>query len=95
MIEGDGYYELALDLDGKADNGNEKVFHFYRLAGDVNGKTDPNHAVDANDLAIISLANDANADANGDGLTNYNDSYLALRSSSTARKLKAGLPLDD
>src|SRR5262249_43548878 len=40
MIAGDGYYELALDLDGDASHTTEKALDFYRLLGDVNGMND-------------------------------------------------------
>lgn len=94
MIAGDGYYEIALDLDNDASHTPDKVLHFYRLLGDVNGAVDPQHAVDATDLALIAMAPDSNADVNGDGVINATDTGLAQRSKAQNRKLTAGLVLD-
>jgi RHS repeat-associated protein len=88
---GDGYYELALDLDG---NGTfETKRNFYRLLGDVNG----DHRVDSVDANVILAAygrSGANLDedVNGDGVVNALDRTLAIRAS--GRKLKDGLHLD-
>ncbi len=88
---GDGYYEIALDLDG---NGTfETALYFDRLFGDVNG----DRTVDINDINTISAAMGQSgvgllADVNGDGTVNANDRTLATRSK--GRSLSSNLHLD-
>jgi hypothetical protein len=87
----DGYYEIALDVDG--DKSFEAVRHFYRLLGDVNG----DRIVDDLDLAAIAAAvgrkgAGLDADANGDGLVSAKDQVLAA--AAKGRRLAAGLGLD-
>jgi hypothetical protein len=89
---GDGYYELAFDLDG---NGTlETDLNFYRLAGDANG----DGAVDSLDLLAINAAygtagSNLDADVNGDGVVNIRDRMLAYYA--RGRSLGGGLWLDD
>jgi cyanate lyase len=89
---GDGYYEIALDLD---DNGTfETTRHFYRLLGDVNG----DRTVSSADAYAILYAygqtgSNLDQDANGDGYVNALDRVLAMRA--VGRSLASGLPLDD
>jgi uncharacterized delta-60 repeat protein/CSLREA domain-containing protein len=89
---GDGYYQIAVDMD---QNGSfETVKSFHRLLGDMNG----NGIVDAADKTKILLAQgtpySAENDANGDGAVNITDTSLVTRA--FGRKLKNTLfPLDD
>ena len=92
MIAGDGYYQLSFDLDNDASHAVDTTLGFYRLLGDVNGMNDPQHVVDATDLAIIGLAGDDNADVNGDGIVNGDDTNLMRRSN--GRRLAVNLRLD-
>jgi hypothetical protein len=89
---GDGYYELAFDLDN---NGTfETMKHFYRLLGDTNG----DRKVDAVDLAAVNAAfghsgTNMNEDVSGDGLVNIIDRTLVSRAQ--GRSILATLSLDD
>ncbi|HUT88817.1 MAG TPA: choice-of-anchor Q domain-containing protein [Thermoguttaceae bacterium] len=89
---GDGYYQVALDLD---DNGTfESTRHFYRLLGDVNG----DRTVNSVDVYAILYAygqsgSNLEEDANGDGCVNALDRVLAMRA--VGRSLGAGLLIDD
>jgi hypothetical protein len=88
--DGDGYYEIAMDLDSNGTFETKK--YFYRLLGDVNG----DRKVDSTDASLIGGAlGTANPerDVNGDGVVNSNDRTLALRAN--LRKLKDGLLTDD
>ena len=88
--DGDGYYEIAMDLDSNGTFETKK--YFYRLLGDVNG----DRKVDSADATLIGAAlGTANPerDVNGDGVVNANDRTLALRAN--LRKLKDGLLTDD
>ena len=87
---GDGYYELAVDMDG---NGSfETKNYFYRLLGDVNG----DRKVDTTDSSLTLSAfgtTNPERDVNGDGFVNANDRTLVLRG--LGRKLKESLLLND
>ena len=87
---GDGYYELAVDMDG---NGSfETKNYFYRLLGDVNG----DRKVDATDSSLTLSAfgtRNPERDVNGDGFVNAIDRTLVLRA--LGRKLKDDLFLND
>jgi hypothetical protein len=89
---GDGYYEIALDLDG---NGQYDVSqHFFRLLGNVNG----DRIVNTNDFNQIlaaygTVGSNLESDVNGDGAVNSLDRTLAIRSN--GRSLQSNLPLDD
>ena len=87
---GDGYYELAVDMDG---NGSfETKNYFYRLLGDVNG----DRKVDATDSSLTLSAfgtRNPERDVNGDGFFNAIDRTLVLRA--LGRKLKDDLFLND
>lgn len=89
---GDGYYELAFDLN---DNGTmETVCHFYRLLGDVTG----DGAVAMNDIDAISAAlglvgTHLEEDVNGDARVNgFDRIYAAL---AVGRELAESLPRED
>lgn len=87
---GDGYYEIAMDLDSNGTFETKK--YFYRLLGDVNG----DRRVDSTDAALIGSAlGTANPerDTNGDGVVNATDRTLSIRAA--LRKLKDGLLTDD
>ncbi|MBC7968376.1 MAG: hypothetical protein H7Z17_20920 [Fuerstia sp.] len=90
---GDGYYEIALDMDGNGSFESKKYFH--RLFGDVTG----NGTIDAADksqvLAAQGVAYSAESDVNGDGVMNVADTTLVTRAISAIRKLKNGLLRDD
>jgi hypothetical protein len=90
---GDGYYEIALDMDGNGSFESKKYFH--RLFGDVTG----NGTIDAADksqvLAGQGVAYSAENDINGDGFVNVSDTTLVTRAVSAIRKLKNGLSRDD
>jgi len=89
---GNGYYEIALDLDR---NGTlETTRHFYRLLGDANG----DRTVDAGDLDLVSEAMgqtgpNLEADVTGNGRVSFWDWYMTWINS--GRGLDGGLPLDD
>ena len=89
LIAGDGYYEIAVDLNGNGGIESSEQLFFYRLLGDVDG----NRAVDQTDLNIIAAPAGRYADVNGDGFVNVNDSLLANKSK--GRQLKVGLRLDN
>jgi len=89
---GNGYYDLAFDLDG--DGSYETSLHFYRLFGDANG----DRTVDSLDVAAVAAAYgqsgpNLDADVNGDGYVNILDRLFALRNLGGA--LDSELPLDD
>jgi hypothetical protein len=87
---GDGYYELAMDLD--SDGSFETRKYFYRLLGDVNG----DRRVDSTDSSLVLNAfssRNPEYDVNGDGFVNAVDRTLVLRAN--LRKLKDGLLVDD
>ncbi len=87
---GDGYYELAIDMDGNGSYESKK--YFYRLLGDVNG----DRKVDSVDSSLVTSSfglTNPNRDVNGDGFVNSNDRTLILRS--IGRKLKDDLFADD
>ena len=87
---GDGYYEIAVDLDG--DGTFESKRNFYRLLGDVNG----DGKVDASDTSLILGSfgtTNRERDTNGDGIVNAIDRILSIRG--IGRKLKDGLFVDD
>ncbi len=74
---GDGYYRLALDLDG---NGSlETQVTFYRLFGDMDG----NGTVDSADVSAIQTGigsgYNPELDANGDGVVDSRDVLYATR----------------
>jgi streptogramin lyase len=90
-ITGDGYYSLALDLDGSGHFATIK--NFYRLLGDVNG----DGIVNTTDTNVITAALGQtgallNADVNGDGTVNAIDRTYAARSMN--RQLTRGLPME-
>ncbi|HCP12094.1 MAG TPA: hypothetical protein DIT89_07145, partial [Planctomycetaceae bacterium] len=88
--DGDGYYEIAMDLDSNGTFETKK--YFYRLLGDVNG----DRRVDSGDASLIGAALgtvNPERDVNGDGVVNASDRTLALRAN--LRKLKDGLLTDD
>ncbi len=83
---GDGYYEVAVDMNG--DGSYESVKHFFRLYGDANG----DGVVDGLDKArVLAMAGTTNVegDVNGDGIVNASDTTAVTRA--VGRKLKAGL----
>ena len=87
---GDGYYELAVDMDGNGSFETKKSF--YRLLGDVNG----DKKVDSTDRNLTLSAfgtTNPERDVNGDGFVNANDRTLILRA--LGRKLKDDLFLND
>ncbi len=87
---GDGYYELAVDIDG---NGSfETKNYFYRLLGDVNGDRKVATADSNLTLSAFGTSN-PERDVNGDGFVNANDRTLVLRG--LGRKLKESLLLSD
>jgi len=89
---GDGYYEIALDLDG---NGSfETTRSFYRLLGDTNG----DRIVNAQDFYSIlgaygQMGTGLEEDVNGDGVVNALDRILAMRS--RGHLLDPSLVIDD
>ena len=88
---GDGYYQIAVDMD---QNGSfETTKYFHRLLGDITG----NGIVDAVDKSNVLAAQggpySAENDANGDGFINIVDTTLVTRA--FGRKLKGGLFRDD
>lgn len=87
---GDGYYRVAIDIDG---DGEADVFkHFYRLLGDMNG----DRKVDLADRTWVMSGlgtNDPERDVNGDGVVNALDNSFLTRA--IGRKLKDGLWVDD
>lgn len=89
---GDGYFEIAVDMDGNGSFESKKYFH--RLFGDMTG----NGIVDAADklkvLAAQGMAYIAENDVNGDGVVNVLDTTLATRAVG-GRKLGNGLRRDD
>ena len=88
--DGDGYYEIAMDLDSNGTFETKK--YFYRLLGDVNG----DRKVDSSDASLIGSSmgtNNPERDANGDGVVNATDRTLSIRAA--LRKLKDGLLTDD
>lgn len=88
--DGDGYYNIEVDLDG--DGSFDAVKRFYRLLGDVDG----NRAVDDIDANLILLnfgGPNYEYDANGDGAVNSLDRTLAVRSKN--RQLTGLFDLDD
>ncbi|HEX7378179.1 MAG TPA: dockerin type I domain-containing protein, partial [Pirellulales bacterium] len=94
LEQGDGYYELDIDLNNTGDWSKAAPEFFYRLLGDVNG----DQAVNASDLNAITAALGqsgpfVNADVNGSGLVNTTDKQLAAKSRNDA--LATGLHLDD
>ncbi len=89
---GDGYYKLALDLDG--DGSLETELAFFRLLGDVDGDGD----ADNMDLASLNAAlgqigANLDGDINGDGRVNSLDRQAWQRG--RGKMLAAGLPLAD
>ncbi|GAB5442053.1 MAG: hypothetical protein Fues2KO_24020 [Fuerstiella sp.] len=90
---GDGYYQLLFDADD--DGGFEEgspVMSFHRLLGDVNG----DGQVDSRDKQQVLSANgtnDAESDANGDGIVNRTD--VSLTSRAANRKLRPDLFRND
>ncbi len=89
---GNGYYDLAFDLDG--DGSFETDFHFHRLFGDTNG----DRIVDSLDEKAIVAAfgrtgPTLDADVNGDGYVNALDRLFALKN--LGQLLTPSLPLDD
>ncbi|MCA9167759.1 MAG: tail fiber protein [Planctomycetales bacterium] len=88
---GDGYYEIALDMDH--DGSFESTQHFYRLLGDVTG----DGVVDAVDrsqvLAAQGMTYSPENDVNGSGGVTLVDTTLVTRA--LGRSLKNGLALDD
>ena len=89
---GDGYYDLALDMD--ADGVFETHRHFYRLLGDVDG----DRVVTVTDANLILAAYghsgpNVNEDVNGDGVVNAADRTLTIRS--LGRQLAGRLRIDD
>ncbi len=87
---GDGYYQIALDLDG---NGSfETVKSFFRLFGDVTGDGIVDGA-DKKRVLDFQRTTSAEADVNGDGSVNATDTSLVVRA--IGKKLKAGLWVDD
>lgn len=89
---GDGYYRLAVDLDG--DGSLESELAFFRLFGDADGDGD----VDNNDLAAVTSAlgqvgANLNGDLNGDGRVNALDRQAWQRG--RGKTIAIGLQLDD
>ncbi len=87
---GDGYFEIAIDMDG--DGSFELIKNFFRLYGDVTG----DGIVDSRDKAqVMSMSGTTNVegDLNGDGVVNLTDTTAVSRA--VGRKLKAGLTWDD
>lgn len=88
----DGYYELAVDLDG--DGAMDQTLHFYRLQGDFNG----DRKVDTSDLLLLTGAlgqtgSDNIYDLNGDGKVDQKDRVRLA--GLIGRKLGDNLTLDD
>ena len=88
---GDGYYELAIDMDGNGSFETKQFFH--RLLGDINGNGAVENADKAQVLAGQSAAYSAENDVNGDGVVNVADTSLLARAFN--RKLKDGLLRND
>jgi Bacterial Ig domain len=89
---GDGYYVLAVDMDG--DGTFESTRRFYRLFGDANGDREVS-AADA-DLILAAYGTtglNLNGDINGDGVVNALDRTYAIRA--IGRKLLNGLWVND
>jgi len=87
---GDGYYELAVDMDGDGVFESKKYFH--RLLGDVNGDGVVS-SIDKSQVLSASGTATAESDVNGDGIVNIFDTSLLSRA--VGRKLKGGLFRDD
>jgi len=87
---GDGYYELAVDMDGDGVFESKKYFH--RLLGDVNGDGVVSSIDKTQVLSALGTAT-AESDVNGDGIVNIFDTSLLSRA--VGRKLKGGLFRDD
>ncbi|MEY2726731.1 MAG: hypothetical protein RLZZ458_2598 [Planctomycetota bacterium] len=93
---GDGYYEMQLDPDGDG-NFETNRWKFYRLLGDVAGRTVngvsvADGKVDSLDRSAIQAAyntRNPERDANGDGFVNSTDWTVTARSD--ARKLRLDL----
>ena len=87
---GDGYYEIAVDLDG---NGTfDARMYFFRLFGDMTG----NGVVDGNDkVKVLQLQGTASVegDVNGDGVVTAVDTLLTTRA--VGRRINSNLPLND
>ncbi|MCI0460836.1 MAG: hypothetical protein L0Z62_28135 [Gemmataceae bacterium] len=86
---GDGYYEVAADIDG--DGSRETRRYFYRLLGDVNADRTVNTLDEGLILAAFGTTN-PERDVNGDGIVNTLDRVYAMRS--FGRSLASGLLLD-
>jgi hypothetical protein len=88
----DGFYELALDLDG--DGSLETDLGFFRLLGDVDGDGDVDNADLANvNAAFGQIGANLEGDLNGDGRVNIFDRQLWQRG--RGRALADGLPIND
>jgi hypothetical protein len=87
----DGYYALAIDLDG--DGTIDETLHFYRLRGDVNG----DRKVDDVDIALIGDANKFDwEDLNRDGRVDVRDRQTATQiKNDPTKRLNDLLFLDD
>ncbi len=90
---GNGYYEIAVDMDGNGSFESKKYFH--RLFGDVTGDGLINAADKSKVLTGQGVAYSAESDVNGDGSINVADTILVTRAISAIRKLKGGLFRDD
>ncbi len=88
MAAGDGYYEIAIDLNGNGTYEESEKYHFYRLLGDLNG----DHSVDQADINLLANPNGQFVDVNGDGSVNVYDNALISRQK--GKKLANGLRLD-
>ena len=88
---GDGYYEIALDMDDNGTFESQKFFH--RLLGDVTG----DGVVDRTDRSQVAAARrrpySVESDVNGDGRISSLDRSLAFRA--VGRELDDGLFRDD
>jgi hypothetical protein len=88
---GDGYYQIAADMDNNGTFETKKFFH--RLLGDVTG----NGIVDTADtnqvLAAQGTPYSAENDTNGDAFVNVLDTIVVILTN--GRKLKGGLFRDD
>ncbi len=87
---GDGYYEVAVDLDG--DGSFDSRQYFFRLFGDLTG----DGRVDGSDKIKVLQLNGSlspEGDANGDGVVNAIDALYSTRAFS--RRLGDGLPVND
>lgn len=86
---GDGYYEIAVDMDG---NGSfESMKYFYRLLGDISGDRKVTSADKTQVLMAQGGTYNPESDANGDGLINVVDTSLVTRAIN--RSLNNGLPI--